>query len=113
MHGMYTHEKHKNNAIELLPRRHSSNYNNPSDDWQTHFVTLVARMRFQTRGTRKSLSNTSKYERPPETTRDDVRFDSHDISLSLSRYELFNSIHRFNRDTRAFVREIFPNSALT
>ncbi|CAL7941591.1 unnamed protein product [Xylocopa violacea] len=53
MHGMYTHEKHKNNAIALLPRRGLFNYNGSSDYCQMHFVTLVARMRSETRGTRK------------------------------------------------------------
>lgn len=46
MHGMYTHEKHKNNAIALLPRRGLFNYNGSSDYCQMHLVTLVARMRF-------------------------------------------------------------------
>lgn len=48
MHGMYTYEKHKNNAIALLPRRGLFNYNGSPDYCQMHFVTLVARMRFET-----------------------------------------------------------------
>lgn len=46
--------EHKNNAIALLPRRRLFNYNSSSSDYcQMHLVSLVARMRFETRGTCK------------------------------------------------------------